>query len=77
MTTDVEYYRKTVRKILSGLKLDIGYERTEHIVSQIVIVDKMVFFANDCNPDNGLKSTQVIAKIVLDCLNDMQINWFV
>jgi hypothetical protein len=63
-----EEYREIVEKMLFGLGKELDDKRIDYIIDRINSVNKLVLFANDNLPQYKLRSTQVIAYIVYDCM---------
>lgn len=70
-------YADIVDKVLKGMLLDLDDDKKAFIVERLSVVNKMVILANDGNTNYGLRSTQVICKIIDDCLTQLNITWFI
>ena len=70
-------YRSMVEKVLEGIKLNLSDEKVNFIVNRLSVVNKMTILANNGNENYHLRSTQVICKIIDDCLTQMNVSHFI
>ena len=68
-------YITIVNKILMGIKLsrDIRFPEYDALIERLLVINKMVMLANDGRENHNLRSTQSIAKIMFDYLNEIGI----
>ena len=70
-------YKIIVENVLDGIKLNLSEEKVNFIVNRLSVVNKMVISANNGNESCHLRSTQVICKIIDDCLTQMNVSHFI
>lgn len=73
MTEDYGY-RGVIVKALEGAGVQHDEQMINDLVLQFVTIHNMIKHMNNFNPNKGLHSTQVMAKIVFDYLKEKQNN---
>lgn len=65
-----EGYRGFIVKALESAKVEYDEDMIVDLTLRFTIINGMVRAMNDYNPAKGLRSTQVMAKIVFDYLQE-------
>jgi hypothetical protein len=71
MTEDYGY-RGFIIRALEGAKVEFDEQMVSDLVLRFTIIHNMIRHMNNFNPAKGLRSTQVMAKIIFDYLREKQ-----